>query len=178
MTIHSSHPFSGPPGDADEVRRLRGRIGGVVTLWTTGVGEARAGLTVSSVMVARGEEGRFLALVDPLSDFAEEFDRNGRAVVHLLRWRHRELADAFAGLSPAPGGAFAGADFVDESHGPRLVGVGSWAQVQREDAIDVGWSTLYTCRIVEAHVEDENDPLVHRRGRYRRVADAPGSAEQ
>lgn len=178
MTIHRSHPFTGPYEAPDEVRRLRGRIGGVVTLWTTGVDAARSGLTVSSVMVARGEEGRFLALVDPLSDFAEEFERNGRAVVHLLRWEHRELADVFAGLSPAPGGAFASADFVDESHGPRLATVGSWAQVERERAGEVGWSTLYTCRIVEAHVEDEVDPLVHRRGRYRRAADALGAAEQ
>ncbi|WP_110238703.1 flavin reductase family protein [Nocardioides gilvus] len=178
MTIHSSHPFTGPRDAPDEVRQLRGRIGGVVTLWTTGTGAARSGLTVSSVMVARGEEGRFLALVDPLSDFAEEFDRNGRAVVHLLRWQHRDLADIFAGLSPAPGGAFASADFTGASHGPRLMSAGSWAQVEREGADEVGWSTLYTCRIVEAHVEDEDDPLVHRRGRYRRAADAQGPAEQ
>ena len=178
MTIHSSHPFTGPADAPDAVRQLRGRIGGVVTLWTTGTGDARSGLTVSSVMVARGDEGRFLALVDPLSDFADEFDRTGRAVVHLLRWHHRELADVFAGLTPAPGGAFASADFDDVSHGPRLVSAGSWAQVEREQAHEVGWSTLYTCRIVEAHVEDEDDPLVHRRGRYRRAADAQGTFEQ
>lgn len=178
MTIHTGHPFAGPYEAPDEVRRLRGRIGGVVTLWTTGVDVRRSGLTVSSVMVARGEEGRFLALVDPLSDFAEEFERNQRAIVHLLRWEHRELADVFAGLSPAPGGAFSTAEFVDEEHGPRLTSAGSWAQVVREDAVEVGWSTLYTCRIVDAHVEEEDDPLVHRRGRYRRAADAPGGAEQ
>ena len=34
MTIHSEHPFLDP--DADPVRRLRGRLGGAVTLWTSG----------------------------------------------------------------------------------------------------------------------------------------------
>ena len=46
MTIHSSHPFA--DGERDEVRRLRGRLGGAVTLWTTGEGRSRAGLTVTS----------------------------------------------------------------------------------------------------------------------------------
>ena len=36
MTIHSRHPFADP--EPDEVRRFRGRLGGAVTLWTTGEG--------------------------------------------------------------------------------------------------------------------------------------------
>lgn len=170
MTIHAEHPFTGHE-PSDEVRRLRARLGGVVTLWTTGEGESRAGLTVSSVMVARGDEGRVLCLVDPLSEFAEEFDRTGRAVVQLLRWSHREVADAFAGLSPAPGGPFRVAPFEQHSHGPRLLSAGTWAAVEREAATEVGWSTLCTTRIVELHVDTEADPLVHRRGRYRRAAE-------
>lgn len=177
MTIHPEHPFAGH-GPPDEVRRLRARLGGVVTLWTTGEGESRAGLTVSSVMVARGDEGRVLGLVDPLSEFAEELDRTGRAVVHLLRWEHRDLADAFAGLAPAPGGPFRAAEFAQEEHGPRLLSAGTWAAVERESAQEVGWSTLVTCRIVDLHVDVEVDPLVHRRGRYRRAAEADGVLDQ
>lgn len=177
MTIHPEHPFAGH-GPTDEVRRLRARLGGVVTLWTTGEGDDRAGLTVSSVMVARGDEGRVLALVDPLSDFAETFDRTGRALVHLLRWSHRDLADAFAGLSPAPGGPFRSAEFEQTPHGPRLLVAGTWAVVEREAAQAVGWSTLYTCRIVDLHIDVETDPLVHRRGRYRRAAEAETDVAQ
>ena len=33
MTIHSGHPFPTPD---DPVRRLRGRLGGTVSLWTAG----------------------------------------------------------------------------------------------------------------------------------------------
>ena len=36
VTIHSEHPFLEPEADRDPVRRLRGRLGGAVTLWTTG----------------------------------------------------------------------------------------------------------------------------------------------
>ncbi|MBE7323264.1 flavin reductase [Nocardioides sp. Y6] len=170
MTIHAEHPFTGD-APSDEVRRLRARLGGVVTLWTTGGDDTRAGLTVSSVMVARGDEGRVLALVDPLSDFAEEFLRNRRAVVHLLRWSHREVAEVFAGLAPAPGGPFRVEAFEEGPHGPRLLSAGTWAAVELEDTAEVGWSTLVTTRIVELHVDDETDPLVHRRGRYRRAAE-------
>lgn len=170
MTIHSEHPFAGQ-GPSDEVRRLRARLGGVVTLWTTGEGESRAGLTVSSLMVARGDEGRVLALVDPLSGFAEEFDRTGQAVVQVLRWSHREVADAFAGLSPAPGGPFRVTEFEQHPHGPRMLSAGTWAAVEHESATEVGWSTLFTTRIVDLHVDDETDPLVHRRGRYRRASE-------
>ncbi|GGD18463.1 flavin reductase family protein [Nocardioides daphniae] len=177
MTIHPEHPFTGHT-PTDEVRRLRARLGGVVTLWTAGDGAERAGLTVSSVMVARGDEGRVLSLVDPLSDFAELFERTDRAVVHLLRWHHRDLADAFAGLSPAPGGPFRMAEFEETDHGPRLLSAGTWARVEREAQTEVGWSRLYTARVVDLHVDVENDPLVHRRGRYRRAADADSGDDQ
>ena len=38
MTIHSEHPFLEPEAERDPVRRLRGRLGGAVTLWTAGDG--------------------------------------------------------------------------------------------------------------------------------------------
>jgi flavin reductase (DIM6/NTAB) family NADH-FMN oxidoreductase RutF len=165
VTIHSDHPFLDP--EPDPVRRFRGRIGGVVTLWTAGEGRDRAGLTVSSLMVANGEPARVLALVDPDSDLADALARTGRAVVQLLTWEDRDLADAFAGTAPAPGGLFAQADFEPTPWGPRLVGADTWAGVSLEDASEVGWSRMVTCRVDEVTVgDDDGRPLVHRRGRY------------
>lgn len=167
MTIHTDHPF--PTGD-DPVRRLRGRLGGAVTLWTSGAGEApgqRAGLTATSVMLAHGEPARLLVLVDPDSDLADVVERTGRAVVHLLSWRHRDLADAFAGVSPAPGGPFRVAPFTPTDHGPRLDDAATWCAVEVESATEVGWSLLLTCVVVDLHVGDDDQPLLHRRGRYR-----------
>lgn len=171
MTIHSEHPFAQPESERDPVRRLRGRLGGTVSLWTTGTGRDRAGLTVSSLMVAAGDPSHLLALIDPDSDFAEAFEDTGTAVVQLLEWEHRDLAEAFAGLAPAPGGVFRLGTWHDTDWGPRLEGASAWAGVrvtgqQRE----VGWSLLVDAEVEHVEIGEEREPLVHRRGRYVRPA--------
>ena len=168
MTIHSDHPFLDP--EADPVRQLRGRLGGAVSLWTSGSGRrSRAGLTVSSLMVAGGDDGRVLALLDPDSDLRHRLEDTGRGVVHLLQWEHRQLAEAFAGQFPAPGGPFTLAEWEDTTHGPRLLSSPTWAMVEAESFTTVGWSDLATTRIVDLTIGDDEAPLEHRRGRYRRV---------
>ena len=164
MTIHASHPFADP--DPDPVRRLRGRLGARVALLTAGDQTGRAGLTVSSLMVANGEPARVLALVDPDSDLAEVVTRTGHAVVQLLHWRHRDLAEAFAGTAPAPGGPFRAATFEDTAWGPRLADAPTWAGTSLESGADVGWSNLLTLTVEQVAVGPDDEPLVHRRGRY------------
>ncbi|MGA8209195.1 MAG: flavin reductase family protein [Nocardioidaceae bacterium] len=164
MTIHTTHPFADP--DPDPSRRLRGRLGGAVSLWTAGAAPAQAGLTVTSLMLANGAPAKVLALLDPDADLAESLLRTQRAVVHLLAWPHRDLADAFAGVTPAPGGPFRLAEFEDTDHGPRLVSAATWALVSLESAVEVGWSTLVTCVIDAVTIGDDDQPLMHRRGRY------------
>lgn len=164
MTIHSSHPFADP--DPDPVRRLRGRLGGAVSLWTTGAGGDRAGLTVTSLMVAGGEPARVLALLDPDADLTLGLEESGRAVVQLLSWRHRQLAEAFAGTAPAPGGAFRTGDFSETAAGPRLADADTWAEVALEEVREVGWSRLVTCTVGELTVGEDAEPLLHRRGRW------------
>ena len=167
MTIHAGHPFADPDSERDPVRRFRGRVGGAVSLWTTGAGPARKGLTVSSLMVAGGEPARVLALLDPDSDLAEALvGGDGRAVVHLLSRADRDLAEMFAGTAPAPGGVFAHAAFEDTEWGPRLASADSWAGVRVEDVRHVGWSSLVTAAVEHVEVGDTDDPLVHRRGRW------------
>jgi flavin reductase (DIM6/NTAB) family NADH-FMN oxidoreductase RutF len=166
VTIHSSHPFADP--EPDPVRRFRGRLGGAVALLTAGAGADRAGLTVSSLMVANGEPARVLVLVDPDSDLAEVVARTGRGVVQLLSWPHRDLAEAFAGTAPAPGGPFRTGEFADTAWGPRLTDATTWAAVTLESATAVGWSSLLTLVVDEVTVGDDDEPLVHRRGRYLR----------
>lgn len=162
MTIHSSHPFATPP---DDVRRFRGRLGGAVTLWTA---DGPAGLTVTSVLVSLGPVGRVLGLLDPDSDLALALSDSRRAVVQLLSWSDRALADAFAGVAPAPGGPFAQASWVSTSHGPRLASASTWALVSLESTAEVGWSVLATCTIESVTVGSDDEPLLHRRGRYHR----------
>ena len=165
MTIHTEHPFRDP--SSDPVRQLRARLGGAVTLWPSGA-SPRAGLTVSSVMVAGGAPGQLLALLDPDSDLRTTLEATGRGVVHLLQWEHRQLAEAFAGQFPAPGGAFTLGEWEQTSHGPRLLSAPSWALVEVESFSSVGWSDLVVARLESASIGEDENPLEHRRGRYQR----------
>jgi flavin reductase (DIM6/NTAB) family NADH-FMN oxidoreductase RutF len=167
VTIHSEHPFLEPESERDQVRRFRGRLGGAVTLWTSASGVRRAGLTVSSVLVAPGEPARILGLVDPDSDLVPAVQDTGTAVVQLLAWKHRDLADAFAGVAPAPGGAFRLGDWDETPWGPVLAGVGGWAGLRLTGPmVEVGWSLLLDGVVERVQISTETEPLVHRRGRY------------
>ena len=167
MSIHSEHPFLEPDSERDPARRLRGRLGGAVTLWTTGSGSSRSGLTVSSVMVGHGDPAHVLALVDPESDLATAVESTGTAVVQLLQWEHRDLADAFAGIAPAPGGVFKLGSWLDSDWGPVLDGVSAWAGVRLVGSPgEVGWSLLLDGVVEHVELLDESAPLTHRRGRY------------
>jgi flavin reductase (DIM6/NTAB) family NADH-FMN oxidoreductase RutF len=163
MTIHSSHPFA---AESDPVRRFRGRLGGAVSLWTAGDGAERAGLTVSSVMVANGAPGRVLGLLDPDSSLLTTLTTTGLGVVHLLEWGDRDLADAFGGVAPAPGGPFTLGSWSQTPHGPVLAGR-THALVRLESTADVGWSVLATVAVDAITMVEDRHPLEHRRGRYR-----------
>jgi len=171
MTIHTGHPFVEPEGERDPVRRLRGRLGGTVSLWTAGSATDRAGLTVTSWLVAGGEPGRVLALLDPDADLTDVLLETGRGVVQLLRWPHRDLADVFAGVAPAPGGPWRTTAWEATPYGPRLADAQTWALATVESHVDVGWSRLVTCTLDDVVVGEDADPLVHRRGRYVRPGD-------
>jgi flavin reductase (DIM6/NTAB) family NADH-FMN oxidoreductase RutF len=167
VTIHAGHPFA--ESEPDPARRFRGRVGGTVSLWTSGAGPSRAGLTVTSYMLGAGEQTRILALLDPDADLTETLLDTGTGVVQLLSWEHRDLAEMFAGTAPAPGGMFSHASFEQLAWGPRLVTATTWAGVRVESDLEVGWSRLVTTVVEELEVgTDDEEPLRHRRGRYAR----------
>jgi flavin reductase (DIM6/NTAB) family NADH-FMN oxidoreductase RutF len=168
VTIHAGHPFADPEEERDPARRLRGRVGGAVALLTAGPAAGPAGLTVSSLMVGHGDPAHLLALLDPDSDLAAALAESGRGVVQLLSWEHRDLADAFAGVAPAPGGVFRLGAWEQTSWGPRLEGASAWAGFTVDSTREVGWSLLVDGVLDEIHLDDPGEPLVHRRGRYLR----------
>jgi flavin reductase (DIM6/NTAB) family NADH-FMN oxidoreductase RutF len=170
MTIHASNPFAADP---DPVRRFRGRLGGAVSLWTAGTAQGagahvgRVGLTVSSVMVANGAPGRVLGLLDPDADLTDALEQGRLAVVQLLEWEDRDLAEAFGGVVPAPGGPFTLGTWTETSHGPALADR-SHALVRLESLTEAGWSVLATATIEDIVMVEDRSPLEHRRGRYQR----------
>jgi flavin reductase (DIM6/NTAB) family NADH-FMN oxidoreductase RutF len=138
-----------------------------VTLWTAGEPGATAGLTVSSMLVAGGQPWRVLGLVDPDADIVDGVQDTGRLLVSVLRWRHRALADAFAGIAPAPGGPFRLAEWEPTPWGPALSDASAWAGCRLTAELrQVGWSLLVQADVEHVHLSDDDAPLLHRRGRY------------
>jgi flavin reductase (DIM6/NTAB) family NADH-FMN oxidoreductase RutF len=172
VTIHSEHPFLPPEPDRSPIRRLRGRLTSGVTLWTAS-GEGRpAGLTVSSMMVADGDPGRVVALLDPDSDLWAAAAEARTVALSWLTYEHRQLADAFAGVAPAPGGPFKLAKWRDTEWGPVLDGAATWAGCRLVDDApqEVGWALLVEAVVEHAVLEEEQSAaLAHRRGRYVRI---------
>ncbi len=125
---------------------------------------------MSSYLLAAGEPGRVLAFIDPDSDLFGSLTETRVAVMQLLEWRHRDLADAFAGMAPAPGGAFRMAAWEDTEWGPLLADASAWAGVRLSDVPprEIGWSMLVETVIERIEIGTESEPLVHRRGRYQR----------
>ncbi len=166
MTIHTDHPFCPAEDDLDPMRRLRGRMPAPVTVWSTGTGRGREGLTVSSVLVADGAPARVLGLVDEESDLWAA--RPSTLVVNLLGPTHEFLAEAFAGTAPAPGGPFRLGSWEDSEWGPVLLDSAGWIGV-RLDAQEprrAGWALLLEGVVEHAEVGGV-DGLGHVRGRYR-----------
>jgi 3-hydroxy-9,10-secoandrosta-1,3,5(10)-triene-9,17-dione monooxygenase reductase component len=165
--IHSSDPFATPEQDRSPVRRLRGRLAAGVTLWTA---PGPAGLTVSSMLVADGDPGRVLGLIDEESDFWDAAARAGRFAVVPLGADEQQTADRFAGLMPAPGGLFASGEWIDSGYGPVPAGAGTWAGCRLDGSRPIGWALLVEATIETAQLADQAAPLLHFRGRYRRLA--------
>lgn len=168
MGIHYTDPFATPEEDRSPVRRLRGRLAAAVTLWTGYGPPGPAGLTVSSVLVADGEPGRVLGLVDEESDLWTAISGTGRFAVCPLGIGQQRLADRFAGLEPAPGGLFAqGERWRETGYGPVLAGERTWAGCTLDGSRRFGWSRLVEGTVREVTLGPEEAPLVHHRGRYR-----------
>jgi 3-hydroxy-9,10-secoandrosta-1,3,5(10)-triene-9,17-dione monooxygenase reductase component len=165
--IHSSDPFATPEPEKSPVRRLRGRLAAPVTLWTT---PGPAGLTVSSMLVADGDPGRVLGLVDDESDFWAAVARTRRFAVAPLTPADQQLADRFAGLMPAPGGLFAVGEWAETEYGPVPAQAGTWAGCRLTSDRPCGWGLLVEAVIETIQAGASAGPLIYYRARYRTLS--------
>ena len=184
MSIHSEHPFAAAAGERSPLRRLRGRLVAPVSVWAAGSGRSRAGWTVSSFLLADGEPGEVVGLLDEDSDLADRLTagEDPTFTVNVLGWRDRQLAEAFAGLAPAPGGVFRLGSWADSDWGPVLQGTAGWlgGRLRPGPVEHAGWALLV--RGTVEHVEPAEVPaeglLAHVRGRYRAVGQPSASAAE
>jgi flavin reductase (DIM6/NTAB) family NADH-FMN oxidoreductase RutF len=170
VTIHDSHPFAAGEQDRKPLRRFRGRMASPVSIWAASHGENRAGWTLSSFLVADGDPGEVMGLVDEESALADILAETTTVTVNLLGWGQRALADAFAGVAPAPGGPFAIAAWADTEWGPVLVESVGWIGARlRSEPDHAGWGLLIRAVVerVEIQPPPTDDLLCYVRGRYR-----------
>ncbi len=165
--IHYEDPFATPAEKREPWRRLRGRLAAPVTLWTGGPPEARAGLTISSLVVADGDPPSVLGLMNQTTDLFAAIEETGAFVVHVLEDHDSALADRFAGLRPSPGGLFVDQDVTDSRWGPVLKARTNRAFCRLIDHSPAGYQRLVRGAIERIDVEELASPLVLFRGRYR-----------
>jgi 3-hydroxy-9,10-secoandrosta-1,3,5(10)-triene-9,17-dione monooxygenase reductase component len=160
--IHMSDPFATPEEEKSAVRRLRGRLAAPVTLWTA---PGPAGLTVSSMLVADGEPGRVLGLIDEESELWDAIETSQLFAVAPLQPADRQLADRFAGLMPSPGGLFTGGGWQGTDYGPVRQN-GLWAGCRLVSSRPCGWALLVEGVLETISGDQPQPPLIHYRGRY------------
>jgi flavin reductase (DIM6/NTAB) family NADH-FMN oxidoreductase RutF len=119
------------------------------------------------MLVADGDPGRVLGLIDEESALWEAIEAEGRFAVAPLGQGDRQLADRFAGLMPAPGGLLATGSWSTTDYGPVPAHVGAWAGCRLESSRTCGWALLVEGVIETVALEGVAEPLIHYRGRYR-----------
>ncbi len=169
MTIHDTHPFAaGQP--RRPLRRFRGRLPAPVTVWAAETPAGPAGLTVSSMLVADGEPGEVVGLIDPASELFQALLGARRWAVSLLSHGDRQLSDAMAGLAPAPGGPFRLARWRDTQWGPVLATSPGWLGARLlGEPVEAGWSMLVRGVVESIEIDEAVAPVAYVRGNYRQL---------
>jgi flavin reductase (DIM6/NTAB) family NADH-FMN oxidoreductase RutF len=173
VTIHHSHPFAVGEQDRNPLRRFRGRMASPVSIWAATAHGMRAGWTLSSFLVADGDPGEVIGLIDEESPLADVLAESPTLTISLLGWGQRALADAFAGVAPAPGGPFALSNWQDTDWGPVLENSLGWIGARlKADPDHAGWGLLLRAVVerVEIQADPGDDLLCYVRGRYRSLS--------
>lgn len=171
--VHYTDPFATPAEQRTPARRLRGRLASAVTVWTSGTASTRAGLTISSLVVAEGSPSVVMGLMTDTSSLWESIESTRAFVVHILAEDDRVIADRFAGLRPSPGGVFAGLDVDDTGWGPAVTAFADRVYCRFSGATEAGYQRLVTGEIERIELGDLAEPLVYFRGRYRGLGPDP-----
>ncbi|MGA3351851.1 MAG: flavin reductase family protein [Acidimicrobiales bacterium] len=162
-------PFATPLEERRPDRRFRGRLVAPVTVWTAGSANRRAGLTVSSLLVAEGDPAEVLGLIDPLSDLFDVLVERGSFVVHVLGTVDQRLAGMFAFAYPVD--PFEEVETVDGEFGPVIRGTRHTLGCRLGGSEELGFQMLVRGRVAALEiVADAGQPLVRYRGRYRKLS--------
>jgi hypothetical protein len=111
-----------------------------------------------------GDPGQVVAIIDPDSDLGSALVPGGMLTVSVLGPNDTYLAEAFAGLAPAPGGMFRLGRWTQTEWGPVLEG-STWLAGTVTDLSPLGRALQVTATVQRVDLT-RTDVLVHQRGRY------------
>ncbi len=122
------------------------------------------------MLVADGEPGEVIGLIDPASELFHGLLRSGRWSVSLLGHADRQLSDAMAGLAPAPGGPFRLARWRETEWGPVLATSPGWLGARLlGEPVEAGWSMLVRGVVESIEIDENVAPVAYVRGNYRQL---------
>lgn len=159
------------PSAALAFRAAMRKLAGAVSILTAGTGEARTGLTATSVTSLSVEPPTLLICVNRSSSSLEPLLRERTFAINVLRPHHQPVADQFAGKGGLKGPErYAGADWTRlETGAPVLADALAAFDCELEDAIERHSHVIVIGRVVASRITESAEPLLYWSGAYRNL---------
>lgn len=167
----ASAPSDLDPGSLAFKAAMR-KLAGAVSVLTVGQGDARTGLTATSVSSLSVEPPTLLISVNRSASAAATLLSERAFAINVLRPHHESLADRFAGRGGLKGAArYDGAEWTRLSTGaPVLADALAVFDCALEDAIERHSHIIVIGRVVASRITENADPLLYWAGAYRTIA--------
>lgn len=148
------------------------KLAGAVSVLTVGQGEARTGLTATSVSSLSVDPPTLLVSVNRSASAAAPLLTERAFAVNVLRPHHQDLADRFAGRHGVSGRArYEGGEWTRLSTGaPVLTDALAVFDCELEEAIERHTHLILIGRVVAARITETAEPLLYWAGNYRHLA--------
>ena len=175
MNAHASvaSPATVPelPSAALAFRAAMRKLAGAVSILTVGTGEARTGLTATSVTSLSVEPPTLLICVNRTASSLDPVLRERAFAINVLRPHHQPIADQFAGKGGLKGPErYAGADWTRlETGAPVLADALAAFDCELEDAIERHSHVIVIGRVVASRITESAEPLLYWSGTYRNL---------
>lgn len=167
--VTSPAPADTPSPASLAFRSAMRKLAGAVSVLTVGQGEARTGLTATSVSSLSVEPPTLLICVNRAASSLAPLLAERSFAINVLRPHHEPVADRFAGKGGLKGPArYDGADWTRLATGaPVLADALAAFDCELEEAIERHSHVIVIGRVVASRITENADPLLYWAGGYR-----------
>jgi len=154
--------------DSHAFRDVMRNIAGTVAIVTAGEGDARRGLTITTVCSLSAEPPSVAICINRSAEAHDVIERAGTFGVSILSTDHADLARTFSGQDGTKGLARFGKGAWDEmkTRAPLLDDAVANLDCKIMKTLDVGTHSLFCGLVVGARVGPASRPLLHYRGQF------------